>query len=293
MNRRSLLLRSLACLALSPAALWAAAKPEAATEKSSAAVPAGAPAHAAPAKERDGLPLVFHEDFADADAAFKKFDLLDPDDWKMAKGPDGESVLSLFKRPTEKSSGNPPVRSPFGRAMVKDLYVKSFVMEVRFRSTIKAYPHQDLGLHFGEQDVSHLYYVHFGRAPDPNAGNIFLVNGEPRKNLLSPNKKPTEWTEHYHVGRVERHADGTIATFFDGQPYLSVKDETFQVGRVGVGSFDDTGDFAEVTVWGEKAEKPPAHPPVKPAAGEKKTTEKAAEKATADKKPAAAAKADK
>jgi hypothetical protein len=259
MNRRSLFLRSLACLAFSPAALWAATKPEA-VEKAATATPAST----APAKERDGLPLVFHEDFADAEAAFAKFELLDPTDWKMAKDPAGKNVLSLFQRPTDKSAGNPPVRSPFGRAMVKDLYVGEFVMEVRFRSTIKAYPHQDLCLHFGEQDVSHLYYVHFGRAPDPNAGNIFVVNAAPRKNLLPPHKKTTDWTEDYHTATVERKADGTIATTFDGKPYLSVKDETFKVGRVGVGSFDDTGDFAAVTVWGKKAEKPAAHPPVKP-----------------------------
>ena len=27
-------------------------------------------------------------------------------------------------------------------------------------------------------------------------------------------------------------------------------------GRIGVGSFDDTGDFAEITVWGKVVEKP-------------------------------------
>jgi hypothetical protein len=219
-----------------------------------AEAPAAKPAAnwtAEPAKEREGLPLVFHETFADGEAAMKRFDLINPGDWKMGTA-DGKPVMSLFQRPTEKSAGKPPVRSPFGRAIVKDLVVSEFVMEVKFKSTIKAYGHQDLCLFFGEKDVSHLYYVHFGRNPDPNAGNIFIVNGAPRKNLLPPHKKTVDWTEGWHTATVERKADGTIKISFDGQPYLEVNDKTFPTGRVGVGSFDDTGDFAEIRVWGKK-----------------------------------------
>ncbi|HEX8911256.1 MAG TPA: hypothetical protein VF796_02770 [Humisphaera sp.] len=248
-------------------ALFAAAPAFAADKPADAPAPAAKPAAVAqpaePPKERDGLPLVFHETFADGEAAMKRFDIIDPGDWKMAKDADGKNVLSLFKKPTEASAGKPPVRSPFGRAIVKDLYVGEFVMEVRFKSTIKAYNHQDLCLFLGERDVSHLYYVHFGRVPDPNAGNIFIVNGAPRKNLLPPHKKQTDWTENYHVATVARKAGGTIAVTFDGQPYLSVKDETFPTGRVGVGSFDDTGDFADIRVWGKKVEKPAAEKPAK------------------------------
>ncbi|MDB5298082.1 MAG: alpha/beta hydrolase fold protein [Phycisphaerales bacterium] len=251
MNRRTLLRSTFASLLLGPAALAAAAGEKAAP--ATAPSPAG---DAPPAPERDGLPLVFHEDFKDPDKALARFEMIDPGDWKKAKDADGRSVLSLFKRPTEASAGKPAVRSPFGRAMIKDLYVSEFVMRVKLKSTIKAYPHQDLCLHFGERDATHLYYVHFGRAPDPNAGNIFIVDGAPRKNLLPPHKKETDWSEHYHTVAVGRKADGTISTFFDDAPYLSVKDETFPSGRVGVGSFDDTGDFAEVTVWGKKVERP-------------------------------------
>lgn len=224
---------------------------------------------AAPAKERDGLPLVFHEDFSDGEKAKERFDFLDPADWKMTKDEQGNWVLSLFQRPSAKT-GKTEVRSPFGRAMVKDLYVGPFIMEVKLKSTIKPYGHQDLCLFLGEQGVSHLYYVHFGRVPDPNAGNIFIVNASPRKNLLPPHKKEVDWTADYHTATLERKEDGTISVSFDGKPYLSVNDKTFMAGRVGVGSFDDTGDFAEITVWGKKVEKPEARPAVKPAAEAKK-----------------------
>src|SRR5688500_16362498 len=112
----------------------------------------------APAKEQNGLPLLFHEDFKDGEKAMARFEFLDPSDWKIAKDGD-RTVLSLFRKPTEASAGKPPVRRPFGQALVKDLYVGPFVMEVKLRSTIKPYGHQDLCLFFGQVDVSHGYYA--------------------------------------------------------------------------------------------------------------------------------------
>jgi len=218
---------------------------------------------AAPKAEVNGLPLVFHEDFKDGDKALDKFDLLDPTDWKMARD-DGRPVLSLATKPTDKSAKT-PVRSPFGRALVKDLYVGPFVMEVRLKSTVKDYPHRDMCLFWGVVDDAHEYYVHFGKKPDPHCGNIFIVNNADRLALLPVPAQGIDWTDHAHTARVERGADGSVEVFFDGKSWLKAKDATFPVGRVGVGSFDDTGDFAEVTVWGKKADKPAA-PADKPAA---------------------------
>lgn len=231
----------------------------------SSAGAADKPTETGPAKEKDGLPLVFHEDFSEGEKAMEKFDIIDPTDWKMAKNAAGKWVMNLFKKPTDASAGKPAVRSPFGQAIVKDLYVGEFVMEVKFTSTIKAYGHQDLCLFFGKVDPSHLYYVHYGRKPDPNAGNIFIVDGAPRKNLLPPHDKGIDWTEKEHTGKVVRKADGLIQVYFDDKLWLEVKNDRFPVGQVGFGSFDDTGEFSQITVWGKKAEKPSA--PVKEAAG--------------------------
>jgi len=210
-----------------------------------------------PAKEIDGLPLLFHEDFKDGERALARFELLDPADWKLAKDGD-RTVLSLFKKPTVDSAGKPAVRRPFGQALIKDLYVGPFVMEVKLRSTIKPYGHQDMCLFFGQVDVGHGYYAHLGKEPDPNAGNVFIVNGRDRKNLLPPLKKEqgVPWTTDWHTARLVRGEDGKIEVFFDGKSWIKLTDNTFPVGQVGFGSFDDTGDFAEVTVWGKKAEKP-------------------------------------
>jgi len=228
---------------------------------------AGGPA-AGPKAEVDGLPLVFHEDFNGGDKSLDKFDLLDPTDWKMGTD-DGRPVLSLATKPTDKTAKT-PVRSPFGRALVKDLYVGPFVMDVKVKSTVKDYPHRDACVFFGAVDDAHEYYVHLGKTPDPHCGNVFIVNSADRLALLPVPAKGIDWTDHYHTVRVARGADGLIEVLFDGKSWLKAKDATFPVGRVGVGSFDDTADFAEVTVWGKKADKPaaPAGQPAAKPAGE-------------------------
>ena len=220
-----------------------------------------------PAKEKDGLPLVFHEDFSDGEKALEKFKFDDPAAWKIAKDKVGDSerdVLSLHQQ----SKYKPPVRTPFDRGIVKDLWVGPFVMEVKLKSTVKDYNHRDLCLFFGNADDSHQYYVHLGKAPDPHCGNIFLVDAADRVALAPVPKKGIDWTDQYHTATVSRGEDGTIEVFFDGKSWLKVTDKTFPVGRVGVGSFDDLGNFAEITVWGKKAEKPAeadANKPIAPA----------------------------
>lgn len=222
---------------------------------------------AEPAKENLGLPLVFHETFADGEKAMERFEFLDPADWRMEK--DGERhVLSLHQKPKAET----PVRRPFGQALVKGLFVGPFVMDVKLRSTIKDYNHRDLCLFFGVVDISHLYYAHLGKVPDPNAANIFIVNGAPRKNLLPalPKEKGVPWTDGWHTVRLIRGEDGSIEVLFDGQQWVTLNDKTFPAGQVGVGSFDDTGHFAEITVWGTKVEKPAELPqPAVPAAEKK------------------------
>jgi hypothetical protein len=204
-------------------------------------------------KTMNGLPLVFHEDFQKAGAA-ARFDYLDPDDWKVTRDGD-RPVLSLFRIP---KGGRTPHRSPFGRALIKDLYVGPFVLEAKLRSTVKDYPHRDMCLFFGALDDSHLYYVHLGKKPDPHAGNVFIVDNADRKAIAPIPKQGIDWTDNYHTVRLVREAGGAVEVFFDGKSWLKADARTFLVGRVGVGSFDDTGNFAEITVWGKKADKPAA-----------------------------------
>ncbi len=45
-----------------------------------------------------------------------------------------------------------------------------------------------------------------------------------------------------------------INVYWDGQLFMTSDRKELPAGKVGVGSFDDTGNFAEITIWGKKAE---------------------------------------
>lgn len=216
----------------------------------SMAVAADAPAKT-PAKELLGLPLVFFEDF---EKGADRWEQSDPRAWKVIDVK-GNHVYSQFQR----SDVETPVRSPFNRALVKDLVVDDFVIDLKLQSTIKDYGHRDLCLFFGFQDPAHLYYVHLGKQTDDHANQIFIVNNEPRKKVSFETTPGTSWTDNWHHARVVRKVEaGTIDVYFDDmrKPVMRAVDKTFTWGQVGVGSFDDTGNFDDVAVYGKKIARP-------------------------------------
>lgn len=215
---------------------------------------AGSVASAAPPTELLGQPLLLHEDFTSKDDT--KWELADPKAWRFVDQ-DGNAVFNQFKQ----SKVETPVRSPFNRGVVKDLVVGSFVLDVKLQSTARDYPHRSLCLFFGYQDPAHLYYVHFGQRTDDHANQIFIVNNEPRKKISTKTTDGTPWNNEWHHARVVRDVDsGRIDVFFDDMetPVMTAVDKTFTWGQVGIGSFDDTGNFDDVLVYGVKAERPAA-----------------------------------
>jgi hypothetical protein len=213
----------------------------------------GAAEKKAPAKQVDGLPLLLHEEFNDGEAALKRFTFTDAKAWQiMREVVDGheKNVLGQVRA----SNYKPAVRSPFNQGWINDLKVGPFVMEVRLRSTKADYGHRDMCLFFGGVDESHLFYVHLGKKPDPNCHNVFIVDGADRKNIATKVSEGAPWDDQYHTVRVSRDAQGDIKVFWEGQQIMTAKNDKFPVGKVGVGSFDDTGNFASITVWGKKAD---------------------------------------
>jgi hypothetical protein len=204
-----------------------------------------------PAPKLKGLPLVYGDDFETGDA--HKWEPTDPEAWKVIRQGDNH-VYALVKK---RSDFEPPVRSPFNRSLLKDVSVSSFVLDVRLQSTHEDYGHRDLCLFFGYQDDAHLYYVHFGKQTDDHANQIFIVNGEPRKKISTKTTPGTDWNDEWHHARIVRDADsGRIEVYFDdmASPVMTAVDKTFTSGRVGVGSFDDIGNFDHVLVYGEKVD---------------------------------------
>ena len=60
-------------------------------------------------------------------------------------------------------------------------------------------------------------------------------------------------TDRHHVKIVRNIKDGLIQVYFDDMqsPVMATHDKTFTHGRFGVGSFDDTGMFDEIRIWGK------------------------------------------
>jgi len=205
-----------------------------------------------PAKVLNGLPLVFFDDFQSGDA--DRWEQSDSKAWKIiAQGTN--KVYNQYQQ----SQVQTPVRSPFNRALAKDLVVGDFVLDVKLQSTIKDYDHRDMCLFFGFQDPAHLYYVHLGKKADDHANQIFIVNNEPRKKISATSTAGTAWTDDWHHARVVRKVDtGTIQVFFDDmeKPVMTATDKTFAWGQVGIGTFDDTGNFDDVIVYGKKIPRP-------------------------------------
>jgi len=194
------------------------------------------------------MPLVFSADFEDG-----RLDAWLPTDaaaWRTEAGPGGK-VLALFKQ----SAYKPEVRSPRNINLIRDVVVGSFVLELKMHSTTKDYGHRDMCLFFGHQDPSHFYYVHIANKSDAHANSIFIVNGEPRVSIAKTRTEGTKWDDKWHSVRLVRNVEtGTIEVFFDNnpEPIMTAVDDTFKSGRIGAGSFDDTGQFDNIKIWGRE-----------------------------------------
>lgn len=193
------------------------------------------------------LPLLFPGE------AKAKWTFTDPDAWRLKVDEEGGLVLEQHKA----SEYEPKVRSPFNIALIDGLDVSDFVLDLKVHSTTRDYGHRDLCFFFGHQDPSHFYYVHLGKKADEHAHSIFLVNDEPRVSIAKERTDGTPWTDEWHHVRIVRKVEpGTIAVFFDDMetPIMTTTDTTFTHGGIGVGSFDDTGEFADIRIWGRKVD---------------------------------------
>lgn len=194
------------------------------------------------------MPLVFEADFEDG--KLDSWQATDPGAWRIENEHEGK-VLALYKQSNYKTQ----VRSPFNINLVRDVVVGSFVLELEMHSTTKDYGHRDMCLFFGHQDPTHFYYVHIANQSDAHANSIFVVDGQPRVSIAKTRTEGTKWDDDWHTVRLVRDVEkGTIEVFFDDgdEPIMTAVDNRFEWGKVGVGSFDDTGQFDDIQLWGEE-----------------------------------------
>jgi hypothetical protein len=169
-----------------------------------------------------------------------------PEDWAIL-GESGNHYLHM------KRSRDPGVpRRPLQYALLKNVNVGSFDLRVRVRREGGS-----MIVVFNYVDTLHFYYTHLSldsgrKAPVHNG--IFLVNNAPRVRIAGTEAVPALPDQSWHAIRVLRDAKtGKIDVWSDVQsgPLFTVVDHTFGCGQVGLGSFDETGDFSDFDLKSE------------------------------------------
>jgi len=201
--------------------------------------------------EKGELPLAFEDDFEKGAGHWQP---TDPKAWKITETDRGK-VYNQFQT----SKYSPPHRSPLNISLLNDVRVGDFVLKVKVQSTNKgAGAHRDMCLFFNYQDPAHFYYVHLGARPDPHSSQIMIVNAADRV-MITKNKSPgIPWDDGWHdVKIVRRVNDGAIEIYFDDmkKPVMVAEDKTFGPGQVGLGSFDDNGNWDDFKLHGKKVDK--------------------------------------
>jgi hypothetical protein len=173
----------------------------------------------------------------------------DGGDWEIQKD-NGAAVLHM-KIGREPLASGP--RRPFQFAVADTQPFGKVTVEADIRplkrSVIIVYDYRDSG---------HFNYAHISadiKAPVHNG--IFHVYGGERVRI-SPQRGPAAFPEinrWYHVKLVADGSSGKVDVTVDGKavPALQAVDLSLTTGKVGIGSFDETGDFKNVKITGVPA----------------------------------------
>ncbi|MCK4786161.1 MAG: hypothetical protein KAV87_20555, partial [Desulfobacteraceae bacterium] len=175
-----------------------------------------------------------------------------PENWQVIEE-EGSLAYSLI------APGRPgAVRAPTSWSVLKDFDVTSFVFTGRVKcraDTTNKYRSVVIVFHY--QDPTHFYYAHFAAISDQVHNIIGLVNGKDRVkiNHEPPGQSiPRLKDLKFHDFKVIYDAEtGEIKAYLDDMaiPILTANDKTLNHGFVGVGSFDDTGSFDDIKLWGK------------------------------------------
>jgi hypothetical protein len=137
-------------------------------------------------------------------------------------------------------------RRPLQFARLKGVKAGSFTLNVKVRRAGGS-----MIVVFNYVDTLHFYYVHLSKDPGTEIAvhnGIFIVDGGDRRRIAGLDAAPALPDRSWHDVQIVRNvSSGSIQVFLDKQttPRFSVIDHTFTSGQVGVGSFDETGDFAD------------------------------------------------
>jgi hypothetical protein len=177
------------------------------------------------------------------------------EDW-VSKTEIGHDYLHMLR---PRDPGVP--RRPLQFARLKNVNVGSFDLSVKTRREGRS-----MIIVFNYVDTLHFYYTHVSRdrgTVQPVHNGIFLVDGGPRRRIAGTEAQPALPDTQWHTIRVVRNAQtGLTQVYSDVQkkPLFSVVDHHFTCGQIGLGSFDETGDFADFKLQSSDAGCAPQKP---------------------------------
>ncbi|MFM7214495.1 MAG: hypothetical protein ACKO3H_06425 [Verrucomicrobiota bacterium] len=198
-----------------------------------------------PAYVPKGFSLQWQPDLA-SDAILGQLEFTDPKAWRRSTNA-GRAALELIGN----SQYAAKVRSPSSIAVLTTRRFGDFLLEAELLQTGPDYGHRDLCLFFGFQDPGRYYYAHFASKTDPEANQVFIVDGKPFTKISTRTTEGSRWGQNeWHRVRVQR-LGSRITVWFDDMttPAMLAEDARFGAGHIGFGSFNDSGLFARVRVW--------------------------------------------
>jgi hypothetical protein len=168
--------------------------------------------------------------------------------WEMPFAEDWEILTDGSLHYLHMKRSRPPgvPRRPLQFARLKGVKAGSFTLNVKARRAGGS-----MIVVFNYVDTLHFYYVHLSKDPGTQVAvhnGIFIVDGGDRRRIAGLDASAALPDPSWHDVRIVRNvSSGSIQVFVDKQttPRFSVIDHTFTSGQVGVGSFDETGDFAD------------------------------------------------
>lgn len=192
----------------------------------------------------EGYEIAFADDFESGASAWQA---REGNRWEIVELEGGEHAYELME-PGKQG----PIRAPAGIALIRDQKVGDFILTAEGRcltpSTVNG---RDLIVVLGYQDPMHFYYVHFSNITDPIHNAICIVDGEPGAAITA--ESPTAarlTTEAFHRLKVTRVGKRMEAYIDDmATPIMYADDERLGEGLVGIGTFDDTALFDNVTLY--------------------------------------------
>ena len=150
-----------------------------------------------------------------------------------------------------------PIRRPGALAILKTPALGDASIEVELRSDApEDVIRRDLLLVAGWRSPTRFYYVHLSAVRDAVHNGIFVVDDADRRRIDDRSDRPALTDRAWHTARLVRTAStGRLEVFVDGDtaPIMTATDRSIPSGRLGVGSFDDTGAFRGIRVQGVPA----------------------------------------